>query len=325
MTSVRPRLSFVIPVRNDARRLARCLDSIKANRAFADNVEIIVIDNGSKDSSALVGKSAGARVLSEPSLRLGGLRNAGARVAQGDLIAFVDADHEVDRSWVATALLVMADDSVGAAGADCVPPQPANWVQELYDRMRRHSSGQHEVEWLGSGNVVVRRHAFESVGGFDESLETCEDVDLCRRLRGGGYRLVADSRLRNIHYGDPSTLGQVFRGELWRGRDNLRVSFRPPLHWRSISSALVPLLVLAGIAAGLGGVMVSSIDGGLLLAGALVFLGLSVVLRALRMAKSVHPVDRFAGALAVAAAYEAGRALALASRAGHNLRRPTST
>ena len=43
------------------------------------------------------------------------------------------------------------------------------------------------VTWLGSGNMAVRRSAFEEVGGFDTTLETCEDVDLCRKLRARGY------------------------------------------------------------------------------------------------------------------------------------------
>ena len=61
-----------------------------------------------------------------------------------------------------------------------------------------------------------------TVGGFDAQLTACEDVDLCNRLRQAGHRIVADPAMRNVHYGDPSTLTALFFGELWRGRDNLQ-------------------------------------------------------------------------------------------------------
>src|SRR5205814_5569345 len=97
------------------------------------------------------------------------------------------------------------------------------------------------------------RSPFEAVGAFDVSLETCEDVDLCNRLRAAGYRIVSDSRLRNIHHGDPRTLWDLFEGEIWRGRDNLRVSLRGPFTWRALPGVLIPVVNLIMIPAALLG------------------------------------------------------------------------
>ena len=58
----------------------------------------------------------------------------------------------------------------------------------------------------GAGNMVVRRSAFLKVGGFDESLTACGDVDLSNRLRRLGWTILNDSRLFNVHPGDPETL-----------------------------------------------------------------------------------------------------------------------
>jgi len=213
---------------------------------------------------------------------------------------------------------------VAAVGAAYRPPTPATWVQRLYDKLRRHSAGQHSVEWLGSGNMAVRRSAFDAVGGFDTTLETCEDVDLCRKLRGLGQVLITDSRLHNVHYGDPRTLRHVFFGELWRGRDNIRVSLRPPRGWRTVVSAAVPIFNLLAMAVCLGGVLwfsrqsltVASLAGVSLLA--------VVGLRALRMLRAASPSDVFR-AIAVAASYEFGRAFALVARFGHGWRRKGAT
>jgi hypothetical protein len=51
----------------------------------------------------------------------------------------------------------------------------------------------------------------------------------------------------NVHHGDPATLGALFRGELWRGRGNLAVSFRSPMTLRELPSAITPIVQLAGL------------------------------------------------------------------------------
>jgi hypothetical protein len=209
-----------------------------------------------------------------------------------------------------------------AVGAPYRAPDHGTWVQRQYDRLRRRSSGIGEVEWLGSGNLAVRRDAFEAVGGFDTSLETCEDVDLCRKLRAAGGVLLSDERLLNVHYGDPATLRHVFSGELWRGRDNLRVSLRAPRTWRTIVSAVIPAATLAALLAIVVGLLSNSTAGWLLAGAALCFVLALPGARSLAMLRGSSEVVReWPSAFAVACAYELGRALALAARAGYGSRR----
>lgn len=315
-----PTVSFVIPVRNDADRLAHCLRSIRGSRYPARLLEVVVADNGSTDASASVARASGATVLNLPVVRLGTLRNSGVAASSGEILVFIDADHEIVPDWVQSAVELLSDPHVAAVGAPCHPPSPATWVQRLYDQLRRHPTGQEVVEWLGTGNMAVRRVAFEAAGGFDTTLETCEDVDLCRKLRGQGLTLLADSRLNNVHYGDPRSLSQVFFGEMWRGRDNVRVSLRPPRAWRTVFSAALPLancLALLVVAVGLS----SNQRPGMWLA---LLAGLGVCslvgLRALIMLRKSSLRDLFP-ALAVAGAYELGRTLAVVARLGHGRRK----
>jgi GT2 family glycosyltransferase len=316
-------ISFVIPVRDDAVRLRLCLERITGAAPPDVRVELVVADNGSVDGSAGVAREFGATVLDLPGASVGALRNEGARRASGDVLAFVDADNEIVDGWIAAALDGLAMKRTGAVGAPYHPPSPGTWVQRRYDGLRRHPKDLEIVEWLGSGNMALRRGVFEEVGGFDTALETCEDVDLSRKLRAHGYVLLADRRMKNVHHGDPETLRDVFFGELWRGRDNIRVSLRRPLSARTVTSAFIPLanlgalgLVAAGLAMGTGAGLVIA-------AGAVAQIAGVVALRASAIARPGTGAS-WPGALAVAGAYEAGRAFALAGRFGHARRRRTA-
>ena len=70
-----------------------------------------------------------------------------------------------------------------------------------------------------------------------------------------GRPLLAADRLKSVHRGDPSTLKQLFLGELWRGRDNLRVSLAPAVVWTTLASAAIPVVSLLATAAAVVGVL----------------------------------------------------------------------
>ena len=314
-------VSFIVPVRNDAERLRIALESISRNTCGL--LEIIVADNGSTDASVAVARAYSAKVLELPGLRVSAMRNRAARTARGDVLAFVDADNEIGGEWSAAALECLAEDGVGAAGQPYDAPPNGSWVQRTYGLLRGAASGHADVEWLGSGNLAVRRQLFEDMGGFDESLTTCEDVDLCSRIRQRGWRIVRDSRLASVHHGDPDTLKAVFKGELWRGRDNVRVSLRRPFSWRSLISLALSCLVLVGFALIVASV-ISPAPLPVLLTGILAVV-VVVIVRGSRMLGAELPASgiglrKLWQTALVAAAYELGRALALVIRVPH--RRP---
>lgn len=322
---MKPLVSFVIPVRNDAERLRRCLTSIRRNDYPRDLIEILVVDNESTDESARTARAHGALVMRCAGTSVAELRNRGARAALGSIIAFADSDHEIDRTWVRTAVDVLSSPAVAATGAPYLPDPECNWVQRQYDRLRARSDAPEEVTWLGSGNFAVKRSAFDRVGGFNASLTACEDVDLCNRLRLAGHRIVADPALRSIHYGDPKTLKALFLGELWRGRDNLRVTLSGPRTFRHLRSAIVPIADLMALAAGIGALLFGH---PLLAIACLSAVLLPAALRAgvmvrnrLRSATPENSVRRAAQAMAVAIVFDVARALAILARGSHRARR----
>jgi hypothetical protein len=214
-------------------------------------------------------------------------------------------------------------------GALYEAPPDGTWVQRTYGQLRGGPRDQPDAHWLGSGNIAVTREAFDLVHGFDTRLETCEDVDFCQRLRAKGLRIVSDARLRSVHHGDPSTLWEVLTSERWRGRDNLRVTFRRPVVWASVPSAIVPVLQTLCMALALVGLALvpgTPRLGAVVLMGAIAGFAAGTVIRVVRAALregagrvEVLPV------FVVASVFDVGRALALISRAPHRAERPRAT
>ncbi len=283
-------------------------------------IELIVVDNDSTDGSAAAAREFGAITIKSPGDSVAAHRNRGARAALGSIIAFADSDHEIDSNWIASALDVLADSSVAATGSPYLTQPFPNWVQRQYDGMRARPVRREEVSWLGSGNFAVKREAFERVGGFDESLTACEDVDLCNRLRGAGYRVVADPNLRSIHFGDPRTLKALFFGELWRGRDNLRVTFSGPRTFGHFRSALVPIADLACLAAGI--VSLGTGHPAIAVGWWLLPLVPSAVKAAFILRRQLRKgLVAAVQAMAVAVVFDLARALAILARGSHRARR----
>jgi len=328
---MKPRVSFVVPVRNDAARLETCLQSITANGRRPDELEIIVVDNGSTDNSPAVARRFGAEVLRIEHARVATLRNQGARHARADVLAFIDADNEIAAGWVYAALECLRLPKAAVVGALYQPPADGTWVQRTYGHLRGIPSGQHDTDWLGSGNLAIWRSAFEAVGGFDATLETCEDVDLCHRIRARGLRVISDARLKSIHHGDPRTLLEVFSSERWRGRDNLRVSFRRPITWSALPSAVAPVIQGLALGVGIAGIVASFVTPSLGLPLIAVSLGCfagATCLRVVRAARRARPrrAVSMAAAFVVASVFDIARALALVSPAAHRgVRAPAVT
>jgi len=314
------KVSFVIPVKDAADYVRRCVASIVANDYPRDQVEVLVIDNESRDGSSQAAADAGATVYRSSAASVAELRNEAARRARGSILAFVDADHEIDRQWIKTAVDVLSSADVAATGAPCQTEPSPNWVQRQYDALRSPLERRQEVQWLGSGNLAVKKKVFDSIGGFDAHLTACEDVDLCNRLRLAGHRIVADPGMRNIHYGDPKTLKALFYGELWRGRDNVKVTFRGPKTFRELRSALIPIVDLVAL---VGGALLLVLGYPLLAAACwLAVLVLIAVRAAIILRRLPNPSLNDVGqALAFATVFDLAKALALLARGSHRARR----
>ena len=208
------RIGFVVPVYNGERFIARCLESLLAE-CHPDDA-IVVVDNGSTDRTcAIVGTYPRVRLVNMPKAHIGALRNAGARLAGGDVFGFVDADCLLCRGWRAAVVAGLIDPAVAAVGSRYALPEHPCWIEKSWFAQKLEQPG--PVNYINSGNLAVRSSAFDAVAGFDETLETGEDAELGWRLRAQGYLLMEIPAVRAVHLGNPKNLKGFYRKQRWHG------------------------------------------------------------------------------------------------------------
>jgi len=196
-----PRYSLIIPAYNEERLLGRLLHSVDAARATyggGDAVEVIVADNASTDRTAVIAATRGCRVIAVEKRVIAAARNAGARAARGEFLAFVDADAQVHPDTFVEIDRALADPRVvaGATGA----------------RLERWSIGIAFtyamivpivfVTGMDTGVTFCRKEDFEAIGGYDESRLVAEDVAFLWALRRlgqtRGQRLARATRAKIV-------------------------------------------------------------------------------------------------------------------------------
>ncbi len=181
------RISVIVPAYNEERLLPRLLASIEVARGRyrSGAVEVIVSDNGSTDSTAALAREAGCRVATVERRRIGAVRNGGAAIAQGAILAFIDADctmHPETFNAIDEAM------STGryAGGA-------TGW------RFERNSAGLAATRFIvrtfitipmrfEGGVVFCSRTAFDAVGGYNDTKDIAEDAEFFRAVRAYGKR-----------------------------------------------------------------------------------------------------------------------------------------
>jgi GT2 family glycosyltransferase len=222
----------VVPTRDRAGYLQVTLDSLAAQQLAAP-YEVVVVDDGSADGTPELIARAGVRSLrNDPARGANAARNAGARAASANLVAFVDDDVYAPPGWLAALVAgagrhADAEAFGGPIRARFDGPAPRGCGREL-PPITTLDLGPADVEakLVWSANMLVRRGALERVGGFDEGLPSGGDEEeWLRRLRSRGGRIVylAAAGLDHRRAGDDARLRSLMRGAYRRGR-NLRAN-----------------------------------------------------------------------------------------------------
>jgi glycosyltransferase involved in cell wall biosynthesis len=181
-------ISFIVPAYNEEHLLGATLAALHAAAGAAgEPYEVIVADDGSTDATALVARQHRALVVSAVHRQIAATRNAGARVAQGEWLVFVDADTLVNEAVVRAAVLALRGGAAGGGAAlafDGTVPLYARVFLPLFVwafRTARLAAGCY---------LFCSRTAFDAVGGFDEQYFGAEELVISRALKRQGPFVV---------------------------------------------------------------------------------------------------------------------------------------
>jgi len=256
-----PRISVVMPVRNEGAYLPASFEALDAQTLSADAFEILVVDGGSTDDTvALVTERAATdpriRVFGGPGVNTPAAMNLGTDVARGEYVAKVDGHGWVNEGFLATALQVMdRDPGVGCVGGRIVPVATTK-VQHAIELARFSKLGVgagiytapdvvHDIDTVQCG--VYRKSVLDAIGGFDPDMPYGEDEEVNHRVRGTGARIVFDPAMR-FHYHVRPTLKALLR-QYWNyGRARVRVVRKHPDFLRP--KHLVPAVLVVTLAGG---------------------------------------------------------------------------
>jgi GT2 family glycosyltransferase len=248
-------ISIVVPLLNAMRFLPDTVPALERLRGPGD-AGLLFVDNGSSDGSVEWLRQRGHRVFVMPGVTISALRNAGAAAVGGAIIAFVDSDCVVAGDYLSAIAGVMNDDQVAACGARYDLPDEPTWLESTWHHLHDARDDGRQVAYLPGGNFVVRRQAFESVGGFREDLATGEDAELGLRMTRAGFRIVSTPQVSVKHLGNPKSIAAFYRKQRWHalgmfGTFRLSRVDRPVLMMLA-HAALLILTVVLGLSLGAG-------------------------------------------------------------------------
>ncbi|MGH6835537.1 MAG: glycosyltransferase family 2 protein [Methylocella sp.] len=220
------RVSVIIPTRDGGSHLAACIDSIKKHKD--PNVELIVVNNGSKDKQTIdylrqLAGSGNTKVLSyDMEFNFSKINNVGVDHASGSVLCFLNDDTEVVSSgWLNRARTLLSIPTIGIVGARLLYPDMTLQHFGVHLGLGPHKVagtphvGQHTSNpGLASKAILmqqfcavtgaclfIRREDFMKVGGFEPELAVAyNDVDLGLKVRETGLQVVCDPDIELIHH-----------------------------------------------------------------------------------------------------------------------------
>jgi O-antigen biosynthesis protein len=251
-----PHVTVVVAAYDAEATIGDCVRSLRDLHYPEDKLELVVVDNGSRDRTREVVREHRDRVqlAEEPTRGAGAARNAGVARATGEVVAFTDADCVVDPGWLRSLVAPLRDPRVGIAGGPIRALAPANDVARFGEAVHDHRAAIEvyrppyaiTMSWASPRGVIAE------LGGFDNRFRRGQDTDLSYRIVQAGYRLafVPDAI---VYHRNEETLAGLFSEGLVHGFHGVRVNKHHDRFLRELGHGRVNRHGYAAIGSGLLG------------------------------------------------------------------------
>ncbi len=208
----RPYISIVIPAYNSASTLGQTIHACLAQDYPKDKLEVIVIDDGSKDNTRRIIGDFPVRYIYQQRSGPASARNNGWRNSRGEGICFIDADCVPHSNWVSKLAGHYDRDNVGAVAGTYAVDESRYLLDRFvhYEIRYRHSMMSEYTNSFGTYNVLIKRSVLEELDGFDPLYcnASGEDTDLSYRIVKRGHKIYFEkealvghsSILRSLKY-----------------------------------------------------------------------------------------------------------------------------
>jgi len=248
-----PRVSLVIPVRNEEGSIGALIDSLRRQTRPPD--EVVLVDGGSIDSTVILARTLTAgdpryRVLEAGDATPGRGRNVGIVAAQHDWIALTDAGIELEPTWLERLVeAVERDPCVKAVYGNCEPVTNSFFTRcaalAYVPAKQPRPDGWMRGPFIASS--LVHRDVWQVVGGFPD-LRASEDLIFMERIRDRGFKL-GWAPTATVHWHIRPTLAQTFRRFVQYSKHNVWAGRQRYWHYgvARIYFAALPFVVLAAV------------------------------------------------------------------------------
>jgi cellulose synthase/poly-beta-1,6-N-acetylglucosamine synthase-like glycosyltransferase len=208
-----PKVSFVIPMLNEAEAIERCINSIQCQNYPKDNLEIVVVDGISQDGSRekvnhLIETHGNIKLLDNPQKRTPHALNIGIRNSSGDVVIILGAHTRINRDFVALNIKYMRKQGVNCVGGTQINVGETFMQKAIAAAMSsplgipsapyRYRKTKHYVDTVVY--AAYKKHLFSEIGFFEEEMYISEDAELNWRIRKAGHKIFYTPEIISYYY-----------------------------------------------------------------------------------------------------------------------------
>ncbi len=208
-------VSVIVPTHNRCKYLQNTIISLQEQKFPKDNYEIIVVDNNSIDKTPEIVEECNKKrekevlYIKEPKIGLHNTRHAGARVAKGKILVYVDDDIVCDRNFLTEILKAYRGPDVGCVGGRILPKweiKPPDWINmfpKWYLSILDEDGEKREAQWIYGCNFSIRKKLLFELGGFNPDafggkklwwMRGDGEIGLLRKVHDIGKKVIYNPR-----------------------------------------------------------------------------------------------------------------------------------
>lgn len=226
-------VSVIIPLRNEEKYIAECIESVIAQTYPKENLEVLLIDGQSEDDTRKIiekysNKHTYIKVLDNPEKIVPTALNIGIKASKGDVIVRMDAHSYYDKNYIFKCVETLKNvDAYNVGGPITTLPGENTLKAKAIALATSHPFGVGNSKFRTSNKAqyvdtvtfgAFRREIFDKVGLFNENLPRNQDIEFNSRIRKFGGRIFLNPEIRSYYYNQSTLKGlwkQNFKNGMW--------------------------------------------------------------------------------------------------------------